>query len=277
MLLPLSEPVPLLPGTAARVQHVRQSACEPVPARFLHFHGPAELVLIEEGTGTFLCEDFQASFAPATVVYAPSMAIHDFAFAKGARAWTLIQFDGHAVNREAVVLPSKAQSVPLGADTLLRITTLTDWLAQSLAAKSPQREVVVQLQALILSVVQAFDPEGADLAPAPSSLSRFRPLLNQLDADPSRTLSLGEAASLCAMSPAYFSRCFTRTFEIGFNAYQTRLKLEQAARMLATSDEAVSQIGYRLGFRSHAYFSHCFKSLFGMTPSRHRSGTWACP
>ncbi len=271
MLLPLSEPVPLLPGTAARVQNVRQSANEPVPERFLHFHGPAELVLINEGTGSFLCEDVRVAFAPGTIVYAPSMAIHDFAFARGARAWTLIQFDPHAVNREAVALPSKPQSVALGPDALARTIALSEWLGQSLAAKLPQREVAVQLQALILSVVQAFAPEGPDLYAAPSRLSRFRPLLNQFSADPSRTLSLGEAASLCAMSPAYFSRSFARTFEIGFNAYQTRLKLEQAARMLATSDEAVSQIGFRLGFRSHAYFSHCFKSLFGVTPSRHRS------
>ncbi len=272
MLLPLSEPVPLLPGTAAKVEHVRQSADEPVPERFLHFHGPAELVLIQEGAGVFLCEGMELSFAPGTIVYAPSMAVHDFAFAGGARAWTLVQFDPHAVNREAVALPSSPQGVSLDPAQLARTRVLADWLAQTLAAKAPQKEVAVQLQALILSIVQAFEPEGTNAAGAPSSLSRFRPLLNQLGTDPSHTLSLGEAASLCAMSPAYFSRCFTRTFGSGFNAYQTRLKLEQAARMLATSNEAVSQIGYRLGFRSHAYFSRCFKSLFGVTPSRHRNG-----
>ena len=272
MLLPLSEPVPLLPGTAVKVDHVRQLADDPVPQRFLHFHGPAELVLIEDGAGVFLCEDVQLPFSPGTIVYAPSMAVHDFAFADGARAWTLIQFDPHAVDRDAVRLPSRPQGASLEPRLWARTRVLADWLAQSLTAKTAQKEVAVQLQALVLSIVQSFDPERREAAEARSSLSRFRPLLNQLSADPSRTLNLGEAASFCAMSPSYFSRCFTKTFGTGFNAYQSRLKLEQAARMLATSNEAVSQIGYRLGFRSHAYFSHCFKSMFGVTPSSHRTG-----
>lgn len=270
MLLPLSEPVPLLPGTAAKVEYVSQSADQPAPERFLHFHGPAELVLIEAGTGVFLCEDVQLPFAPGTIVYAPSMTVHDFAFADGARAWILIQFDPHAINREAVELPSGPRAASLAPGPLARSRALADWLAQSLGAKSPQKEVAVQLQALVLSVVQAFDPARSATARSPSSLARFRPLLNQMGADPSQTLSLGEAASLCAMSPAYFSRSFTRTFGSGFSAYQTRLKLEQAARMLATSNDPVAQIGYRLGFRSHAYFSHRFRALFGVTPQRHR-------
>jgi AraC-like DNA-binding protein len=272
MQLPLSEPVPLLPGVAVKVQHVRQSAGDPVPESFLHFHGPAELVLIEEGTGIFYCEDIRFPFAPASIVYAPTMAVHDFAFAKGARAWTLIQFDPHAVNRETVLLPFRAQVAKLDPATLARTSALADWLSQSLSANLPQKEVAVQLQALILSAIQAFDDKDAAPTQAPSSISRFRPLLDRMDTNPAQMLSLPAAASLCAMSPAYFSRLFSRTFGVGFAAYQCRMKLEQAARMLATGDESVSQIGYRLGFRSHAYFSHCFKTLYGVTPSCHRRG-----
>ncbi|MEI6419832.1 MAG: AraC family transcriptional regulator [Sphingomonadales bacterium] len=270
MLLPLSEPVPLLPGMAAKVEHVRQAADTPVPQPFLHFHGPAELVLIEAGTGQFLCEGSQHRLAPGTIVYAPAMAIHDFAFDSGARAWTLIQFDPHALDRQTIALPAAPRSCVLDPESLPRINMLAHWLAQSIDDRVPQSAVVVQLAALVLATLQAFGPDLASGMPAPSSLSKFRPLLNQLDGDPALTLRLDAAATLCAMSPSYFSRCFKQAFGIGFIAYQSRLKLQQAARMIATGGEPVSQIAYRLGFRSHAYFSHCFKAVFGVSPSQLR-------
>lgn len=270
MLLPLSEPVPLLPGMAARVEHVRQAATMPVPLPFQHFHGPAELVLIEAGTGQFLCEGSRHAFAPGTILYAPSMAIHDFAFDPGARSWILIQFDPHALNRQAVALPTQPQSAVLGPETLPRIAMLANWLAQSIGGQAQQSTVVVQLEALVLATVQDFGPELEIRAAGPSSLSKFRPLLDQLDRDLAEVLNLNEAATLCVMSPSYFSRRFKQAFGTGFIEYQARLKLQQAARMLATSDEPVSQIAYRVGFRSHAYFSHCFKAVFGVSPSKLR-------
>jgi AraC-like DNA-binding protein len=272
MLLPLSEPVPLLPGMAARVEHVYQPASAPVPQPFLHFHGPAELVLIEAGTGHFICEGTKCSFAPGTLLYAPSMAIHDFAFERGERSWILIQFDSHAIDRQPIALPTQPQGVVLDRETLPRITMLANWLAQSISEKAQGMAVVVQLEALVLAAVQAFGPDPAGREVAPSSLSKFRTLLSELDRDPALTLCLSTAASLCAMSPPYFSRRFKQVFGTGFIEYQTRLKLQQAARMLATSDAPVSQIAYHVGFRSHAYFSHCFRAEFGVSPSKLRGG-----
>lgn len=271
MLLPLSEPVPLLPGMAARVEHVRQAATTPVPQPFLHFHGPAELVLIEAGTGQFLCEGSKHAFAPGTILYAPSMAIHDFAFDPGARSWILIQFDPHALDRQAIALSPEPQSAALDLETQPRIKMLAAWLSQSIRDHTQQAAMVVQLEALVLAAMQAFGPGRDNRAVTATSLSKFRPLLNHWDRDLAGNLRLDEAATLCAMSPTYFSRRFKRAFGAGFIEYQARLKLHQAARLLATSDEPVSQIAYGMGFRSHAYFSHCFKAVFGVTPSQLRS------
>lgn len=271
MLLPLSEPVPLAPGSIARVQQVRQQADEPIPERFLHFHGPAELVLIEEGSGQLVSENARIPFSSGTILFVPSMAIHDFDFAQGARAWTLLQFDPHAIDPCAVALSNCPHGSRPDSVALPRVRMLLEWLAQSIATHAPQQAVAVQLQALMLAINETFVPEGEERVAAPSSLSKFRPLLDELSQFPTRTVTLREAALRCAMSPAYFSRCFSSTFETGFIAYQNRLRLQQAARIIATSDEPISQIGYRLGFRSPAYFAFCFKAVFGVSPSNHRS------
>lgn len=44
-------------------------------------------------------------------------------------------------------------------------------------------------------------------------------------------------------------------------------RLEVAARLLLESDYTVSEISVYAGFNSHAYFTNCFKSLYGYSPS----------
>ncbi len=273
MDLPLSEPVPLLPGMAARLERLHQPAGP--TERFAHFHGPAELVLMREGSGTFACEDRAFDFGPGMILYAPSMAVHDFSFAPQARTWTLIQFDPRAASNSAAALPNVPLAITPDAHARARIAALTDWLAESIAQQRAQTAVVLQLQALVLAIAEATGDPGRLVAASP--LARFRPLLDRLDRDPAQSLRLAQAASLCAMSPGYFSRAFSRAFGIGFSAYQTRLKLQLAARQLATSDAPVSQVAWQLGFRSHAYFTHVFKTEFGVAPSCYRQPPGAQP
>lgn len=271
MLLPISEAVPLLPGTVARVEHVRQDSGVPVPQRFPHFHGPAELVLIKAGNGEFISEDEPVRFSAGSLIFVPPMVVHDFAFDEGERAWTLVQFDPYAVDADTVSLPLVPLNATLQPEPNKRIEMLMDWLGQSIAGKGDQRTIALQLQALVLAVRQAIIVPDRKLQGTRTSLSRYRPLLDQWNQHHARTIALADAASLCGMSAPYFSRRFKHVFGTGFSAYQTRVKVLQAARMLATSDMSVSQVGYAVGFQSPAYFTFCFRSAFGVTPTKHRS------
>ncbi len=44
-------------------------------------------------------------------------------------------------------------------------------------------------------------------------------------------------------------------------------RLEIASKLLLTSDYSVSEIAYNTGFNSHSYFTNCFKSFYGYSPS----------
>jgi AraC-like DNA-binding protein len=270
MLPALSEPVALPPGRSVRLERVHQAEDEPVPERFLHFHGPAELVFMEQGSGSFITEAGECVFASGSVLYAPGMAIHDFAFAPGVRRWTLVQFDPLAVDPRIPALPAAARAATPDSLVSQRVSLLLAWLAASLEEHLPEPQVIVLLEALLLALRGVFgEAAGVDGAQS-SGLSHFRPLLQHWERYPGKALSLAEAASLCALSASYFSRLFARTFGASFVTYQTRFRLQQAARMLATGDMPVSQIGYRTGFHSHAYFSQCYRSVFGVSPSEHR-------
>lgn len=253
-----------------RIERVHQQEGQPVPERFLHFHGPAELVFMEQGTGSFITEAGEWSFARGSVLYAPGMAIHDFAFAPGERSWALVQFDPRAIAPALALLPPAACAAEPDQVAAQRITLLLDWLAGSLAGQAPEPQVCLLLETLLLALHGAFGQQAGDAQAAVPGLAHFRPLLQHWERFPDKPLTLAEAASRCGLSPSYFSRLFAKTFGSGFVTYQTHLRLQQAARMLTSSDLAVSQIGYRNGFASHAYFSQCYRAAFGVSPSEHR-------
>lgn len=267
MLPALSEPIVLQPGAVVRLERVAQLPTDPVPERFLHFHGLAELVFIEEGSGACFSEVGAIPFAPGTVLMVPPMAIHDFEFDQGPRRWTLLQFDAQVADPERALITKQAHGTSLEPRSQRRVQVLLEWLSDIIAVSATGRDIVIVLQSLLLALRADFNSAGVSAQPEDNQLGRFRPYLQQAMDQPNRAINLSEAATLCRLSPPYFSKIFRETFGCGFSVYQNQVRLQQAARLLATGRAPVSQVAYRVGFRSHAYFSKCFKALFGISPT----------
>lgn len=266
----LSEVVPLPSGTSVRVGQVALTGSDPRPDRFLHFHAPAELVLFLQGSGTFLCEAWQTRFEPGSVVHAPPLCGHDFVFDPGPLAWTLLQFDSALTLDLPVRWPGGPFVAFPAEQAFSRLAMLADWLADPGA---PQGTALAPLAVRLLLATVASSPHrtAGEGATGTGALGRFRPLVERLHMDLERTPTLAEAATLCAMSPAYFARRFKATFAMGYPAYVEALRMQAAARLLAAGDLPVSAIAHRLGFASHAHFTARFRARFGQTPSAHRT------
>ncbi len=126
-----------------------------------------------------------------------------------------------------------------------------------------------------LSVLGEAIKRNEDRAPARQTLSekRLQDVLRFIDvhlSDP--TLSIATVARGCGISPRYLS------FLLQLNGtpfselvWDKRLKI--ASRWLASSkpgDIPISEIAYRVGFKSPAHFSRMFKRVFNMGPREYR-------
>ncbi len=81
-------------------------------------------------------------------------------------------------------------------------------------------------------------------------------------------LSLEKLASVACYSKYHFHRLFREQFGETINDYIRRVRLEQAARLLATDAHCtVSQISEACGFSSSQNFAKAFKAYFGMAPT----------
>lgn len=56
-----------------------------------------------------------------------------------------------------------------------------------------------------------------------------------------------------------------------FNAYITKIRLDQAARMLLETNDTIEQIYYTCGYRTRSTFNRAFTDAFGCTPKEYRS------
>lgn len=84
-------------------------------------------------------------------------------------------------------------------------------------------------------------------------------------------ISLNQTASAVGMSPTHFSSVFKQETGEGFSEYLTEVRMEAAKRLLATTDEKMTEISEQAGYHDPHYFSSIFKKTQGMTPKEYRA------
>jgi len=112
----------------------------------------------------------------------------------------------------------------------------------------------------------------AGLPPHPERLvpRRIRRVTDYIRANLAADLAIGELATQAGLSSFHFARVFRR--ETGETPHQfvTRLRLEEAARLLRATDQPVLQIAIAVGFENASHFSVQFKRGYGVTPLAYR-------
>lgn len=95
-------------------------------------------------------------------------------------------------------------------------------------------------------------------------------ILNYIDRNLRRGLSLDEAAEYASMSSCYFSKFFKKMTGQNYIAYVTDGKIELAKQMLLDTNMPVINISYELSYGETNYFSKAFKRKVGITPTEFR-------
>jgi AraC-like DNA-binding protein len=83
-------------------------------------------------------------------------------------------------------------------------------------------------------------------------------------------LRLEQAAANAFFSPFHYHRLFRRAFGETPHEFLTRLRLDEAKRLLATGEGSVTDVCFAVGYESLGSFSLRFKELAGCSPSEYR-------
>ena len=99
------------------------------------------------------------------------------------------------------------------------------------------------------------------------------PAINYIREYYSVEISLEELARMCAVSVPWFCKLFKQNFSITAKEYITLLRVNQAKRLIQTTDLKMYEIADRVGYDDFRYFSRVFKALEGKAPSEYKSET----
>ena len=83
-------------------------------------------------------------------------------------------------------------------------------------------------------------------------------------------MSLQTVADRLYLNPSYVSRAFHEDTGESFVEALTRLRMEEAIRLLKTTTLCGYEIGERIGIRDAKYFGACFKKYTGRTLLEYR-------
>ncbi|WP_055107958.1 helix-turn-helix domain-containing protein [Paenibacillus ihumii] len=83
-------------------------------------------------------------------------------------------------------------------------------------------------------------------------------------------ISMEQSAEYVNLSPYYFSKLFKQHTGENFIDYVTRLRMEEAKRLIGEQRLSLKEICFEVGYNDPNYFSRVFKKTTGMTPTEYR-------
>lgn len=101
--------------------------------------------------------------------------------------------------------------------------------------------------------------------------ARLRLVLNLMNAEFDRDLSLGELAAASGFSRAHFLRMFRAATGKTPHRYLQDVRLDHARRQLRSNAASITEVALACGFSSHSHLTRLFQERFGTTPSLFRS------
>src|SRR5215469_2071534 len=83
-------------------------------------------------------------------------------------------------------------------------------------------------------------------------------------------VTLQDVAREACLSPFHLNRLFTRTFGETPHEFLTRMRIEEAKKLLLADSHSVTDVCFEVGYESLGSFSMRFRSLAGASPQAFR-------
>lgn len=99
---------------------------------------------------------------------------------------------------------------------------------------------------------------------------RVRKIVSLLEERGCERISVAELAQSVGLGPSRLEHLFKLDARMSIRDFIRERRLEEAALLLAGSEERISTIGYQVGFTDPSNFNHAFKRRFGVSPREYR-------
>jgi len=189
--------------------------------------------------------------------------------------WGSFTTDGDLAPRVLQSLPRVIVLKGLADNPIEWVDTVCQLVLRELGATRPGASLMVsRLLDLLLVILLRRWAQSEDTLPgwlAAARDERIARAISAIHADPARTLTNGQLASLSGMSVSSFTERFKHVMGQTPGAYLRSWRLDQAAEALLHSSASIDLIADRVGYASKEAFSRASQTKFGISPSGWRA------
>ena len=106
--------------------------------------------------------------------------------------------------------------------------------------------------------------------------ARINKVIDYIESNISKDLSLNELAAVAHFSPFHFHRIFSAMVGETLNGFVKRLRIERAATMLVQNPRrSITEIAFECGFSGSSAFARAFQETFQVSASEWRAGKYS--
>jgi AraC-like DNA-binding protein/quercetin dioxygenase-like cupin family protein len=245
---------------------------EPIPA---HYHSDLELHLICHGSGLYSISGVNYQFEKNSVLVIHKNEVHSPSVgSKGSiKNISLILAARVLKNRPAAL--AALQSLETVHHLILTDTQaaaaecLLMWALEECEHKDLHwKGTIVNYIEALLAVLQR--ASLGHLSGYKDKDPLMQEILSYLNSEFTETISLIEVANRFGLSSYTLSKSFKRYVGMGFREYLIQLRVNEARKLLESTNMTVSAIAYQVGFGSLSAFNSDFLRLTGVTPGAYR-------
>lgn len=104
----------------------------------------------------------------------------------------------------------------------------------------------------------------------PNKLDSITNAAKYIEGNYTSKLSIDDIASRAFLSPDYFRKLFKKVTGSSVTSFQQKLRIDEACRLLSTTDVPIKDICVSIGYNDMAAFYQIFKKVTGKTPNEYR-------
>lgn len=102
------------------------------------------------------------------------------------------------------------------------------------------------------------------------SQANVRRILQYINQNFTENINLDDLSAALHLNKYYMCHCFKEVTGYTINNYLMSKRIEEAKKLLRTTDEPIGEISEKLGFNTSVHFSRAFKQYAGVSPQNFR-------
>lgn len=245
-----------------------------------HWHQALELLLMVKGKVTCQFENAKRQFAAGDMYIINSHEVHETKCTRNAM-YLVVHILPLAMCRYMPTFDHLRFSLTVDKDDPVKamaLEQLRSHMQEILRQKEGSSDPAYKLerQARLFAVAALLVKHFSQPLPVEetklqrSDMTRLEPMLDYIQLHHAEELPLDDAADYIGLNKEYFCRLFKKNMGVSYLQYVYQVRTTAFCRDLETTDDPISEIAERHGFKDSKMLNHYFREIYGCTPSEKR-------